>query len=151
MPHSCPCSWFYKPYQLTDWRKAKYFTYRCKKFILQYFIIKVVTTLMMYIMYGNQQLNQITVHPTYDFISWLVDWIVAISSCYSIYYTELFYNALSKPLAPFSPLLKFLTINVIIFFTFWQTIVLGVIDTPVFKCFDKQAPSYNERKLSASL
>lgn len=37
----------------------------------------------------------------------------------SLYYLVLFYHALSKPLSPHRPLLKFLTVKTTLFFTFW--------------------------------
>jgi hypothetical protein len=50
---------------------------------------------------------------------WFLGWIVCISISLSLYYLVLFYNALKKPLAKFNPLLKFLTIKITLFFTFW--------------------------------
>lgn len=129
--HFCPFSYCQKPYQLTHWKKAKYFTYRCKKYVLQFLVVKLFTTLLMYIIYPNEttqshlgESQSSEEHSTYTFISGLVSWIVAISASYSLYYLVLFYHALHKPLAPYAALLKFLTIKITIFFTFWQRIVI---------------------------
>ena len=84
-------------------------------------------------------------------ISSLVNWIVAISASYSLYYLVLFYHALSKPLAPYSALLKFLTIKVTIFFTFWQRIMIVMLEEDMLACFDKHAPNYNHREIVFSL
>jgi hypothetical protein len=54
------------------------------------------------------------------------------SISYSLYYLVLFYHALKTPLAPYSPMLKFLTIKVTLFFTFWQKLVIGMLEEPVF-------------------
>lgn len=51
--HFFPFNYCQKPYQLTNWKKAKYFTYRCKKYVLQFLIVKLVVTLVLYIIYPD--------------------------------------------------------------------------------------------------
>ena len=67
-----------------------------------------------------------TSYAYYGFVSSLTTWVIGISASYSLYYLVLFYHALSKPLAPYSPLLKFLTIKITLFFTFWQKIMITI-------------------------
>lgn len=54
--HFFPFNYCQKPYQLTHWKKAKYFTYRCKKYVLQFLIVKLATTFLMYVIYPNENL-----------------------------------------------------------------------------------------------
>lgn len=155
MPHFFPFSLCQKPYQLTHWKKAKYFTYRCKKYVLQFLIVKVATTLIMYIVYPKT-LNAHTdgIEDTYDsyaLVSSIVTWIVAISASYSLYYLVLFYHALHKPLAPYSPLLKFLTIKITLFFTFWQRIMITIFEEQFLECFDQEAESFSTSTIISSL
>lgn len=84
-------------------------------------------------------------------ISFIVNWLVAISATYSLYYLVLFYHALSKPLAPYSALLKFLTIKVTIFFTFWQRIMIVMLEEDMLKCFNMEAANFNHREIVSSL
>lgn len=49
--HFWPFHYCQKPYQLTSWKKAKHFTYRCKKYILQFLVIKPFATLFMIVVY----------------------------------------------------------------------------------------------------
>lgn len=49
--HFWPFHYCQKPYQLTSWKKAKYFTYRCKKYILQFLVVKPAATLFMIVVY----------------------------------------------------------------------------------------------------
>ena len=84
-------------------------------------------------------------------ISFIVNWLVAISATYSLYYLVLFYHALSKPLAPYSALLKFLTIKVTIFFTFWQRIMIVMLEEDMLKCFNEEAANFNHREIVSSL
>ena len=133
-----PVNYFQKPYQLTSWQKAKYFTYRCKKYILQFLIIKPMATLFLYVL-------DFFIHKDSalaEWIAWTVEWIVCFSISYALYYLVLFYHALKHPLAPYSPLLKFLTIKITLFFTFWQKIVINMFKTPVLACFDHSSPFY---------
>ena len=53
--HFWPFSYCQKPYMLTHWKKAKYFTYRCKKRVMQFVVVKIGTTLLMYIIYPNEK------------------------------------------------------------------------------------------------
>ena len=46
--HFWPFNLCQKAYQLTHWKKAKYFTYRCKKFVLQFLVIKLIASLIIY-------------------------------------------------------------------------------------------------------
>lgn len=42
-----------------------------------------------------------------------------ISITFCLYYLALFYNALHEKLAPYKPLLKFVVVKGVVFFTFW--------------------------------
>lgn len=152
--HFWPFGYCQKPYMLTHWKKAKYFTYRCKKWVMQFVIVKLATTLLMYFVYPNHDaLSDDTgnAHSIQLFISSVVSWVVAISASYSLYYLVLFYHALSHPLAPYSALLKFLTIKITIFFTFWQRVMIGIFQDQFLSCFDQSAVSYNSPEILSSL
>jgi magnesium-transporting ATPase (P-type) len=142
---------------LTHWKKAKYFTYRCKKWVMQFVVVKLVTTLLMYLIYPNEQqeLNGDAAAPANHsvelFLSSVVSWVVAISASYSLYYLVLFYHALSRPLAPYAALLKFLTIKITIFFTFWQKIMIGIFEEQLLSCFDTHAPAFHKLEILSSL
>ena len=139
--HFWPFYYCQKAYQLTHWKKAKYFTYRCKKYVLQFLVIKLVTTLIMYIIYPNEEEHELddkyqSNNAAYVIISGVTNWIIAISASYSLYYLVLFYHALRQPLYPYSALLKFLTIKITIFFTFWQRIALTIFQGQILSGFD---------------
>ena len=155
--HFWPVYYCQKPYQLTHWKKAKYFTYRCKKYVLQFLVVKCFTTLLMSLIYPNQghEVHDETYveqdHAIYNFVSSVVSWTVGISASYSLYYLVLFYHALNKPLAPYSALLKFLTIKVTIFFTFWQRICIIMFEEQILSCFNHEAPSFDGHAIVSSI
>ena len=91
-------------------------------------------------------------------ISWLsklssfINIIVAISVTFSLYYLILFYYAMSKPLAPYNPLLKFLVVKITLFFTFWQALTLSMIEEPLLhNCFDNESEYFNETKIMTGI
>lgn len=53
VPHDCPYNYCQKPFQLSSWHKAKFFTARCKRAILQYIIVKIVTSIILGLLYPN--------------------------------------------------------------------------------------------------
>lgn len=120
--HVFPFNYCSKPYKLNDITKAKYFVYRCKKFILQFLIVKPSSALLQLFLhfYIIEKSNDGFAKTLYS----IIGWVVCISISLTLYYLVLFYHALKIPLAKYGPLLKFLTIKITLFFTFWQKIVL---------------------------
>lgn len=49
--HDTPCNYFQKPYQLSNWRKAKFFVMRCKRAVLQFILIKIATSALLCLVY----------------------------------------------------------------------------------------------------
>lgn len=124
---------------------------------MQFLVVKVFTTVLMYVIYPNEHGDTHDEsyvpedHSTYLFVSSIVSWVVGISASYSLYYLVLFYHALNKPLAPYSALLKFLTIKITIFFTFWQKIMIGIFQDQFISCFNQHAHSFNRTEILTSL
>ncbi len=57
VPHDYPCNYFQKPYQLSNWRKAKYFTNRCKRGVFQYLLVKIASSVFLVVVYPNYELR----------------------------------------------------------------------------------------------
>jgi len=59
---------------------------------------------------------------------------------------------MSKPLAPYNPLLKFLVVKITLFFTFWQALTLIFIEEPLLEhCFAHDNPYYNGTKIMTGI
>jgi len=56
---------------------------------------------------------------------------VFFSVTFALYYLVLFFHTLHEELAPYKPLVKFLTIKGVLFLTFWQEIILQLCGEPL--------------------
>jgi len=70
------------------------------------------------------------------FIELVASGAIFVSICFSLYFLVLFYQILHKELAPYSPLLKFLSIKGVLFFTYWQELLLQLFSTSLGKALD---------------
>ena len=57
--------------------------------------------------------------------------LVSVSVSIALYYLVLFFHMLHDELAPYKPLIKFLTIKGVLFLTFWQEVILWFFDAPL--------------------
>lgn len=70
-------------------------------------------------------LQLLDIYPAW--ISWTFTIILNISVSLALYSLVLFYHVFAKELAPHNPLAKFLCVKGIVFFCFWQGIVLEIL------------------------
>ncbi|KAL1823380.1 hypothetical protein ACET3Z_010158 [Daucus carota] len=70
-------------------------------------------------------LQLLDIYP--DWISWTFTIILNISVSLALYSLVLFYHVFDKELAPHNPLAKFLCVKGIVFFCFWQGILLEIL------------------------
>eukprot|EP00033_Pygsuia_biforma_P001123 GCRY01001280.1.p1 GENE.GCRY01001280.1~~GCRY01001280.1.p1 ORF type:complete len:352 (+),score=33.31 GCRY01001280.1:161-1216(+) len=101
------------------------FLLSCKRGVLQYCWIKPVTAFLTAILeaqdvYGD---GDLTVGQGYLYIMLINN----ISVTISLYYLVLFYVGCQKILKPYRPVLKFLCIKSVIFFSWWQGVGLAVL------------------------
>ncbi|KAG8190546.1 hypothetical protein JTE90_004121 [Oedothorax gibbosus] len=104
---------------------GNYFIQACKHGILQYTVIRPVTTLISLItemcgVYGEGKFS-----PNYAF-----PYIVAInnfSQFIAMYCLVLFYQANKEQLAPMRPIAKFLCIKAVVFFSFFQSVIISIL------------------------
>eukprot|EP01111_Echinosteliopsis_oligospora_P015484 TRINITY_DN6141_c0_g1_i1.p1 TRINITY_DN6141_c0_g1~~TRINITY_DN6141_c0_g1_i1.p1 ORF type:complete len:448 (-),score=90.26 TRINITY_DN6141_c0_g1_i1:54-1397(-) len=97
---------------------------RCLQGILQYVLVKPAMALLAAVLQASGKYGdgEFTWHKGYLYI--LI--INNISVSIALYYLALFYNSLKLELKPHSPVLKFMVIKGVIFFTFWQSVAIVV-------------------------
>ena len=54
--------------------------------------------------------------------------VISMSQCWALYCLVHFYHTTMELLAPISPLLKFVSIKLIVFFTFWQACAVNFLN-----------------------
>ncbi|GAB2301144.1 hypothetical protein Dimus_038649 [Dionaea muscipula] len=90
-----------------------------KQWTWQFVIIRPVLSVLMI---AFQLLGMYT-----TWVSWIFTIILNISVSLALYSLVLFYHVFAKELKPHNPLAKFLCIKGIVFFCFWQGIVLEIL------------------------
>eukprot|EP01038_Epipyxis_sp_PR26KG_P015502 gene15502-20921_t len=126
--------------------KGRQFLRFCKFGTLQYCVIRPLTTIAATILEILGLYHENDLHLRYGYIYILI--ILNISVLYAFIVLATFYSALKVKLRPFEPVGKFLCIKFVIFFAFWQSVILsGLVKFGVITEFD----GYNAEILSSSL
>lgn len=102
------------------------FLLQCKENILQFVLVKPLSTITAIILSeyfdlyepGNFALNNGYIYITS---------VVNISISLSMYWLVMFYQATKESLMPFSPVPKFLCIKGVLFFSYWQSVVITIL------------------------
>eukprot|EP01102_Stenamoeba_stenopodia_P014557 TRINITY_DN4846_c0_g1_i1.p1 TRINITY_DN4846_c0_g1~~TRINITY_DN4846_c0_g1_i1.p1 ORF type:complete len:503 (-),score=127.31 TRINITY_DN4846_c0_g1_i1:137-1645(-) len=99
------------------------FMHTCKQMILQYTIVKPILAGLVIFLELRGTYHEGDFSPKYGYLYVCI--IENISVTLALYYLVLFYLVSHDPLEPFRPVAKFLCVKMIIFFTFWQGIVIS--------------------------
>lgn len=124
---------------LPKWRYGQEFIYNIERGLGQFFIVKVITTLITFILelvdqnlYGEGDLK------AFDKAYIWVSIIMNFSQAYALYCLVVFYLSIERELKSpknWNPIGKFLCIKGVIFFTWWQGFFLNVLKA--MKVFDR--------------
>lgn len=110
---------------LPDWEMGREFVHMCKHGILQYTAVRPITTLISFIcelngVYGEGEFRKDVAFP----------YLVALnnlSQFVAMYSLVLFYRANVEALKPMKPLGKFLCIKAVVFFSFFQGVIIALL------------------------
>jgi len=106
-------------------KPGRIFLHRCKQMILQFVVCKPVLAFITFILQFTGAYDEGSLSPTTGYL-W-VSLLYNASITISLYFLVLFYEATKDILAPFKPISKFLCIKAVIFFSFWQGVVIAVM------------------------
>ncbi|XP_068940919.1 transmembrane protein 184A [Petaurus breviceps papuanus] len=98
----------------------------CKQATLQFCIVKPIMALITIILQGVGKYNDGDFDPRTGYL--YVTIVYNFSVSLALYALFLFYFATSDLLRPFEPVLKFLTIKAVIFLSFWQGMLLAILE-----------------------
>ncbi|XP_063790668.1 transmembrane protein 184A [Pseudophryne corroboree] len=98
----------------------------CKQATLQFCIIKPIMAVVTIILqaFGKYHDGDFNVQSGYLYITIIYNFSVSLA----LYALFLFYFATKELLHPFEPVLKFLTIKAVIFLSFWQGMLLAILE-----------------------
>jgi uncharacterized protein Usg len=103
-----------------------HFIRRCKFGVLQYAVLKLIVTTAAFITHLAGVYKEGEFHPDN---AWLYLAIVnALSQAVALQTLFFFYKCVRHLLKPIKPLGKFMSIKAIVFFAFWQGVILALID-----------------------
>ncbi|XP_063530189.1 transmembrane protein 184C [Cydia strobilella] len=110
---------------LAPWEMGREFVHNCKHGILQYTVVRPVTTVISMIcelcrVYGESDFNPNVAFP----------YLIAInnlSQFLAMYCLVLFYRANRVELKPMKPIGKFLCIKAVVFFSFFQGVIINIL------------------------
>jgi len=93
-------------------------------------------------------------HESRVYVEAVIRIVKAVSCGWAMYNLAMFYHQVHSHLEPFSPVLKFLSIKGVIFFTFWQSIVifvLGRLEVIPNNPTDDSGHVWSQRDISAGI
>ncbi|CAM5143039.1 unnamed protein product [Eretmochelys imbricata] len=98
----------------------------CKQATLQFCIVKPMVAILTIVLqaFGKYHDGDFNIHSGYLYITIIYNFSVSMA----LYALFLFYFATLELLRPFEPVLKFLTIKAIIFLSFWQGMLLAILE-----------------------
>lgn len=101
------------------------FVRQCQRGTLQFVLVKILTTLCSFILhfFGLYGEGHLTPHRGYLYIV-VID---NISITVAMYCLLLFYTVCKEDLKPFRPVPKFLVVKAVIFFSFWQGVIVAIL------------------------
>ncbi|XP_073742390.1 transmembrane protein 184A isoform X3 [Callorhinus ursinus] len=98
----------------------------CKQATLQFCIVKPIMALVTIVLqaFGKYHDGDFNIHSSYLYITLIYN----VSVSLALYALFLFYFATRELLQPFEPVLKFFTIKAVIFLSFWQGMLLAILE-----------------------
>ena len=142
--HSWPLS-----YLLHDWELGTEFMLQCKHGVLQYVVVKTAATVLTYLFeitghYGEGDFHWNTAYPYLAFL-------LNTSVMYALYVLVMLFHAVREELkhpVDWRPLGKFLCVKGVVFFTWWQGVIIFYLQN---KGFIKDSGAWSGDEISNAL
>lgn len=120
-----PVKHFFPLCCMAPWPTGRDFVHNCKHGILQYTVVRPITTFVAYICEVNGVYGESTFETDVAF-----PYIIFINNCsqfIAMYCLVLFYKANKDELKPMKPIPKFLCIKAVVFFSFFQGVIINFL------------------------
>lgn len=124
---------------------ARKFIVLCKACVVQFIPVKIIITLIVLI--WEVRLTM-TLQETEAYI-WIINFL---SASISLYFLILFYFATREELLAYNPMPKFILVKAMLFFTFWQAVMLLILERcGVFNGFELEGSRFEDYPEVASI
>jgi len=110
---------------LNTWAMGHEFLRKTKLGILQYVPVKLIMSIVTYLLWGNNLYEDGSFNFKRGYV--YVSLITNVSQTWAIYCLVLFYLGTKHQLVKFNPIPKFLCIKLVVFATFWQSVLLAIL------------------------
>nr|CAB3267062.1 transmembrane protein 184C-like [Phallusia mammillata] len=108
-----------------SWPMGGIFIQRCKQGVLQYTLIRPLTTVIALICQLQNVYKEGDFNPRY---AWLYIMIINnVSQIWAMYCLCLFYLATKEELKPIKPVGKFVCVKLVVFASFWQALAIAIV------------------------
>lgn len=118
--YNCGCCWENSQYDIS-------FLRFCKQSTLQFAAVKPIMAILIIVFQAKGFYNEGNYSLSSGYIYVFI--IYNASICLALYALWFFYLAVNDILAPFKPLLKFLSVKMIIFLSYWQSCVIAYLES----------------------
>ncbi|CAB1116224.1 unnamed protein product [Ectocarpus sp. CCAP 1310/34] len=111
---------------LEPWQMGREFLQRCQAGVFQYVFIRLVSTAVALALQLGHLYTEGDFDPKRGYL-----WITVVTCCsqsWALYVLVLFYRATYKELVHIHPMGKFLAIKTIVFFSWWQGILIEILE-----------------------
>ncbi|CAM9401455.1 unnamed protein product [Ectocarpus sp. 8 AP-2014] len=111
---------------LEPWQMGREFLQRCQAGVFQYVLIRLVSTAVALALQLGHLYTEGDFDPKRGYL-----WITVVTCCsqsWALYVLVLFYRATYKELVHIHPMGKFLAIKTIVFFSWWQGILIEILE-----------------------
>lgn len=106
-------------------KPGRIFLHRCKQMILQFVILKPILAVFTFCLsfYGIYDEGSFDYDRGYLYVTIVYN----VSFTIALYFLVLFYESIKHILAKYRPLAKFLCIKAVVFFSYWQSIIIAIM------------------------
>lgn len=111
-------------YIFTSWDNPIIYLHNCKLGVFQYVLIKNICSIIIIVLEKNHLYHEGYLSFTGGYL--YICLISTISQLWALYCLSMFYLTFKEELTPWKPVGKFLSVKLVIFFTWWQSVMINI-------------------------
>jgi len=133
---------------LPKWELGDSFVTHCTVGVFQYVFIRTFLAIVQLLSsYLNRKTEDDDLNK-WDYTNYTIEFVLNCAQIWALYCLVLFYHELANELAPIKPLGKFISVKLVVFFSFWQN---ALIEGFVYEGYIKDSNGYSSEEVSSGL